>query len=110
MVNMYETKIFIKDYPVFIGSYKKEQKKKSLIDLEIKYVEKDIIDYSKVYDTVVNVLKNKRFILVEDLIDHLKSDLKKIFKKKTRFQITVRKKNPYLMKKCKYVEIKNVKG
>ncbi|GEM_PF-3063992 len=109
MVNMYEIKIFIKDYPVFIGFYKKEQKKKNPIDIEIKYVEKDVIDYSKVYNTVVDALKNKRFIFVEDLIDHLRLNLKKIFKNKAIFQITVRKKNLYLMKKCKYVEIKNVK-
>lgn len=106
---MYKVKIYLKNFPVFLGVYESEKKRKNLVDIQLEYEEKNFIDYSEVYNTLKNILKNKKFSLVEEMIEFLEKELKKFFEKKNSFRLIVRKNKPYKMKYCEYVEMEKCK-
>ncbi|HAF07352.1 MAG: dihydroneopterin aldolase [bacterium] len=106
---MYKVKILIKDHPVFLGINEYEKRKKNMVDVQIEYFEKTYIDYFEVYKIVEKNLKDKKFSLIEELIEQLEMDLKKFFKKRASFKVVVRKIKPYRMKFCDFVEMEKCK-
>lgn len=106
---MYKVKIYLKDFPIYLGIHEFEKKKKNLIDIELEYEEKEFIDYFEIYDTLVTLLKNKKFSLIEELVEFLEKELKKFFKDTDSFRIVVKKNKPYRMKYCSFVEIEKCK-
>ncbi|MEJ5308051.1 MAG: dihydroneopterin aldolase [candidate division WOR-3 bacterium] len=106
---MYKVILYIKNFPVFLGVYEVEKKKKNLVDILLEYEEKEFIDYFEVYDTVETLLKNNKFSLIEEMIEYLEKGLKKFFKDKNSFRLVVKKNKPYRMKYCSYVEMEKCK-
>uniref|UniRef100_A0A7C3J7A2 Dihydroneopterin aldolase/epimerase domain-containing protein n=1 Tax=candidate division WOR-3 bacterium TaxID=2052148 RepID=A0A7C3J7A2_UNCW3 len=106
---MYKVKILIKNHPIFLGIYDSEKRKRNRVDIQIEYFEKTYIDYSEVYKIVEKTLKDKKFSLMEELLEQIEMDLKKFFKNRTTFKVIIRKIKPYRMKFCDFVEMEKCK-
>ncbi|MEO0288051.1 MAG: dihydroneopterin aldolase [candidate division WOR-3 bacterium] len=106
---MYKVKLYLKNFPVYLGVYEVEKNKKNLVDILLEYEEKEFIDYSEVYNTIKTLLENKKFSLIEEMIECVEKELKKFFKNRNSFRLIVKKNKPYKMKYCYYVEMEKCK-
>ncbi len=100
----FNLKISIEDltFTCIIGILDFERKKaqKVIINLEIEYTfDTEFINYAEVVDLIKTNMKNEKFLLIEDALQHLNLKLKNKFSKINTLSLKITK--PSILPDCK---------
>ena len=83
-----------------ILEFEREKEQKVIIDLSFKYKFKDpssFVDYALVSQDIEDIMKNKKFLLIEEAIIYLKDFLKEKYKLK---KIKIKISKPNILTNC----------
>jgi len=104
---MFEVRLNSIRLSLFVGIAKTERIKKNRIVLDIFYKEKEknIVDYSLVFNSAVNTAKSKKWLLLEDLVKSIYFEVKNDNKNIVSLIVSAKKLNPSGMKECESAEV-----
>ena len=97
-------KIVIQDlqFDTIIGLLENERVEKQIvvIDCEIKYKKKDdlFVDYASVVEIIKNMLRDNKYLLIEDALEDIVCKLKQQFKQISSIKLKISK--PQIVKNC----------
>ncbi len=89
-------KILIEDltFKAILGLLEKEREEEQLVvvNVEIEYFDKkNYVDYAKVCDLIVEIIKNGKFMLIEDAIDEVEKALLREFSQIKTLKLSIKK-------------------
>jgi dihydroneopterin aldolase len=91
---MYKIIIENLEFDTIIGILPSEREKtqKVSVDCEIEYENKDnFIDYAKVCEIIENMMKEKKFLLIEDALETIEETLKEEFPQMKSLKLKIQK-------------------
>ncbi|WP_187648063.1 dihydroneopterin aldolase [Nitrosophilus labii] len=90
------------EFETIIGilDFEREKEQKIVIDMEIEYnyKNKEFVDYTKIADFTVQHIKKNRFYLIEEALESLTDNLKKLYPQITSIKTSLKK--PDILKNC----------
>lgn len=104
---MFEVKLNSIKLSLFAGITKNERIRKNIIILDIVYTEreKNIVDYSSVFNSAVKTAKSKKWLLLEDLVKSIHFEIKQNNSNIGNLKVSAKKISPAGMKECESAEV-----
>jgi len=101
---LFSLKIFINDFTftciIGILDFERLEPQKVIVDVEIEYTfDAEFINYAQVADLIKANMKNEKFLLIEDALQHLSIQLKNKFPKINTLTLKITK--PSILPDCK---------
>lgn len=92
---------------IFLGILEKEKEEKNKISLHIKYSigENIFVDYSLIYEYCINIINERKWDTIEELIKYLYLSLKQEFPEIMKLKISLTKKTIQSLNECQSVTV-----
>ena len=92
---------------IFLGILEQEKEEKNKISLHIKYSvgENVFVDYSLIYEYCMNIINERKWDTIEELIKYIYLSLKHEFSEIMKLRISLTKKTIGSLNKCQSVTV-----